>query len=45
MYEMVVGFEGRMKWRREMEGVKIEIRKIDEMYFANDRVESQRAEM
>ncbi len=26
MYEMVVGFEGRIKWRREIEAVKAEIR-------------------
>ncbi|MCX7804654.1 MAG: hypothetical protein N3A38_05630 [Planctomycetota bacterium] len=30
MYEVVVGFEGRLKWRREMEAVLAEIRKIEE---------------
>jgi hypothetical protein len=28
MYEVVVGFQGRIKWRREMEAVQHEIRKI-----------------
>jgi len=30
MYEVVVGFQGRIKWRREMEAVQYEIRKITE---------------
>jgi hypothetical protein len=33
LYRAVVGLQGRMKWRREMEAVKAEIRKIDENYF------------
>lgn len=28
MYEIVVGFEGRMKWRKEMDSVKEEIEKL-----------------
>jgi hypothetical protein len=28
MYEVVVGFEGRVKWRREMEAVKAELRRL-----------------
>jgi len=30
MYEVVVGFQGRIKWRREMEAVQHEIRKLTE---------------
>ena len=30
MYEVVVGFHGRIKWRREMEAVQYEIRKLVE---------------
>ena len=30
MYEVVVGFHGRIKWRREMEAVQYEIRKLTE---------------
>ena len=30
MYEVVVGFQGRIKWRREMEAVQYEIRKLME---------------
>ena len=45
MYDMVVGFEGRIKWRREMEAVKAEIRKIDDDYFANESRHRQKAEM
>lgn len=30
MYDVVVGFQGRIKWRREMEAVQHEIRKITE---------------
>ncbi|MCW8131997.1 MAG: hypothetical protein KIS92_16745 [Planctomycetota bacterium] len=28
MYDVVVGFQGRIKWRREIEAVQTEIRKI-----------------
>ena len=28
MYDIVVGFQGRIKWRREIEGVQTEIRKV-----------------
>ena len=28
MYDVVVGYQGRIKWRREMEAVQYEIRKI-----------------
>jgi hypothetical protein len=28
MYEVVVGFEGRVKWRREMEAVRAELRRL-----------------
>jgi hypothetical protein len=31
MYEVVVGFEGRLKWRREMEAVRAEIKKLEEV--------------
>ncbi|HYF52014.1 MAG TPA: hypothetical protein VEJ63_21575 [Planctomycetota bacterium] len=30
MYEVVVGFQGRIKWRREIEAVQHEIRKLTE---------------
>ena len=30
MYDVVVGFQGRIKWRRELDGVQSEIRKIME---------------
>ena len=30
MYEVVVGFQGRIKWRREMEAVQYEIRKLED---------------
>ena len=30
MYEVVVGFQGRIKWRRELDAVQSEIRKIVE---------------
>ena len=30
MYDVVVGYQGRIKWRREMESVQHEIRKIVE---------------
>lgn len=29
MYEIVIGFEGRMKWRNEMEAVRTEIDKLE----------------
>ena len=29
MYQVVVGYEGRIKWRREMEAVKSEISKLE----------------
>jgi len=29
MYQVVVGYEGRVKWRREMESVKSAINKIE----------------
>ena len=46
MYDMVVGFEGRIKWRREMEAVRAEIRKIDTDYFSSDEPKQvQNAEM
>jgi hypothetical protein len=45
MYDMVVGFEGRLKWRRELEAVKDEICKIDANYFADESTRSQKAEM
>ena len=31
MYDVVVGYQGRIKWRREMEAVQHEIRKITEL--------------
>jgi hypothetical protein len=31
MYQVVVGYEGRIKWRREMEAVKSEIGKIEKL--------------
>ena len=30
MYQQVVGFEGRLKWRKEMEAVKEEIERLSE---------------
>ena len=39
MYEIVVGFQGRIKWRREIESVEEEIRKIREAQGAMDTVE------
>ena len=35
MYKVVIGYEGRLKWRREMDDVKAEILKIDRSYFKN----------
>jgi hypothetical protein len=35
MYEVVVGFQGRIKWRREMEAVQHEIRKLTESEIEN----------
>jgi hypothetical protein len=34
MYQVVVGYEGRIKWRREMEAVKTEISKIEKLVDA-----------
>ncbi|MHC4870544.1 MAG: hypothetical protein ACYTFY_01740 [Planctomycetota bacterium] len=31
MYRQVVGFEGRLKWRKEMEAVKKEIERLNEL--------------
>jgi hypothetical protein len=31
MYQVVVGCEGRIKWRREMEAVKSEINKLEKL--------------
>lgn len=31
MYDVVVGFQGRIKWRREIEAVQHEIRKLTEV--------------
>lgn len=28
MYEVVIGYEGRVKWRREMEAVRAELRRL-----------------
>lgn len=38
MYEVVIGFHGRIKWRREMEAVQYEIRKLTEGEEENDEV-------
>jgi len=29
LYESVIGFEGRLRWRREVEAVKVEIDKVN----------------
>jgi len=34
MYQVVVGYEGRVKWRREMDAVKAEIMKLDKFQGA-----------
>lgn len=34
MYHVVVGYEGRVKWRREMDAVKTEIMKIEKFQGA-----------
>ncbi len=34
MYHVVVGYEGRVKWRREMDAVKAEIMKIEKFQAA-----------
>ena len=31
MYHVVVGYEGRVKWRREMDAVKAEIMKLEKL--------------
>lgn len=36
MYKHVVGFEGRLKWRKEMEAVKKEILRLKDTYAAVD---------
>ncbi|MEI6232978.1 MAG: hypothetical protein WCT04_07995 [Planctomycetota bacterium] len=41
MYDVVVGYHGRIKWRREMEAVQHEIRKItDELESNGEMIES-----
>jgi hypothetical protein len=42
MYEVVVGFQGRIKWRREIEAVQHEIRKLteSEQELITDGIES-----
>ena len=35
MYDVVVGFQGRIKWRREIEAVQHEIRKLTESEVEN----------
>ena len=37
MYDVVVGTPGRIKWRREMDAVKVEILKLDASYFNDGR--------
>jgi len=34
MYQVVVGYEGRVKWRREMDAVKAEIMKLEKLQGA-----------
>jgi hypothetical protein len=34
MYDVVVGYEGRVKWRREMDAVKAEIMKLEKLQGA-----------
>lgn len=34
MYQVVVGYEGRVKWRREMQAVKSEISKLEKQVHA-----------
>lgn len=34
MYQVVVGYEGRVKWRREMDAVKAEIMKLEKFQGA-----------
>ena len=36
MYQVVVGCEGRIKWRREMEAVKTEISRLEKVVNAQD---------
>jgi hypothetical protein len=36
MYDVVVGFQGRIKWRREIEAVQHEIRKLTEVDEVED---------
>jgi len=39
MYDVVVGYQGRIKWRREMEAVQHEIRKIAEQESDTEQLE------
>lgn len=40
MYDVVVGFQGRIKWRREIEAVQHEIRKLTEAEEAGENAET-----
>ncbi|MCZ7647224.1 MAG: hypothetical protein M5U26_18535 [Planctomycetota bacterium] len=40
MYDIVVGFQGRLKWRREIEAVEAEVRKIRESQEKAEAVEA-----
>jgi ribosome-binding protein aMBF1 (putative translation factor) len=40
MYDVVVGYQGRIKWRREMEAVQHEIRKINEQESDIEQLET-----
>lgn len=37
MYQVVVGYEGRVRWRREMDAVKAEILKIEGRLVGTER--------
>lgn len=41
MYEVVVGFQGRIKWRREIEAVQAEVRKILEAQENDSALQNQ----
>src|ERR1700748_3980694 len=41
MYDVVVGYQGRIKWRREMEAVQHEIRKIAEQEAETDQASAE----
>ena len=43
MYEVVVGFEGRVKWRREMEAVRDELRRLGVLPPAVERPVGEKA--